>query len=200
MRVYRDQNSKPPFEAAMELQNYIGQAFPDLVQFHDMYPGLSSIQNSSYFGSNYNASPFSNGRNTNIQITFKAFCSKNYPKGDNRIFRLNYPHTYADFASVVDEKYHYMKPLLLLYRDARGEMVTIDGDFSYKNCLEDAWKQRKLDQFQIYVKTLGTPDDNWDHHGRRRGSFSRRKDNFSRVPSNVGFGFGAKRQKSWFFV
>lgn len=116
------------------------------------------------------------------------------------MFNLNYPHTYKDFSTLVEGKYSYMKPVLLLYRDARGEMVTIDSDFVYKNCLEDAWKQGKLGEMLIYVKKLGSTNDGWEDRSYGRGFFNKGREDFGRVSSNVGFGFGVQRQKSWFFA
>jgi len=140
----------------MTLQSYLGNAFVELVVSPDEYPGLvdSNDNRSSRGYSNRGQAPFSDwsGSSNSIRITIKCFSSKNYPNGDNRMFNLTYPHSYKEFHRMVEDKYSYMSPLLILYKDAKGEIVTIDSDFVYKSCLDDAWNQGKIESIPIYIK------------------------------------------------
>lgn len=86
------------------------------------------------------------------------------------MFNLTFPHSYKEFYRLVEDKYSYMSPVLILYKDAKGEIVTIDSDFVYKSCLDDAWNQGKIENMPIYIKQLGGKDDGW-YEEQSRGFF-----------------------------
>ena len=177
----------------------------------------SLIANFEYFMESINSSGENNnkGFNPNLTITFKCYGSRNYPKGDNRIFSITGPHNFDDIYSKIKDKYDYMLPVLVLYKDSRAETVTIDSDSVYQRVLVDALTSSVSNyenEIKFFIKSMQKNEQNKNY------DFNRQNDSyFNRKPKRIrrrerGYGFGEdrsffnrsnddsfSRQSSWFF-
>ena len=119
-------------------------------------------------------------------VTVKLFSEKNYPNGDNRMFVMNGPHTFmADVLPGIRERYGYMGTFIPIYKNEKGEQVTVDSDEIYNEILFETFKDsyRREGDIVFYVRELNSSSSFFGSYNQN-SALSSQDRRFSRMSSS----------------
>lgn len=70
------------------------------------------------------------------------------------MFTIHGSHTFQDVMDRINEKYHYMTPVIPLYRTKNDEILTIDSNEAYDKILFEVFgnSNKREAEIKIFVK------------------------------------------------